>query len=206
VTSGNAGCGLDCFPGCAAIFHMVGAWCSDGAPMSTCCPGEAPSGPVLTSAFPYRPVWIMAGVPVDRLSIIVHCGQSYGSFREVGRAQDPIAADPQARPSPRRRSRHAGSTSVTATARATPSDSRASQAGRVFHRPGLADQARGIRTGGRRRPRSESAMAGRGSPETYRPAVTYRADAMAYPRPQGAHICREDCIEDSTDLDALTGL
>ena len=32
MTRKNAGRGLDSFPSCAAIFQIVGAWCSDGAP------------------------------------------------------------------------------------------------------------------------------------------------------------------------------
>src|SRR5262249_9115550 len=45
VTSRNAGRGLDSFPACAAIFHIVGPWCSSGAPLFR----NGPCQPVLTS-------------------------------------------------------------------------------------------------------------------------------------------------------------
>ena len=79
VTSANAGRGLDSFPEYAAIFHHVGAWCSDGAPLSMCCPGRGPYSPVLTSADVCRLVWIMGKVAVDRVSIIIHYGHPCGS-------------------------------------------------------------------------------------------------------------------------------
>jgi hypothetical protein len=88
VTSGNAGRGLESFPTCAGIFHDVGPWCSDGAPMSMCCPSGGPCRYVLTSADGCFIVWIMAEVPVDDLSIIIHRGHRCGSSRRVtaGRA------------------------------------------------------------------------------------------------------------------------
>jgi hypothetical protein len=58
VTSGNAGSGLDSFPACAAIFQMVGPWCSDGARVFR----NGLCRPVLTSTFASRPVWIMIRV------------------------------------------------------------------------------------------------------------------------------------------------
>src|SRR5262249_12389146 len=47
VTSENAGRGLDSFPTCAAIFHIVGPWCSSGARLfrnGPCRPGPARVG------------------------------------------------------------------------------------------------------------------------------------------------------------------
>jgi len=84
ATSRNVGYGLDCFPGCAAIFHIVGASCPDGAPMSACRLGGGSCRTVLTSASPCRLVWIMVGVPVGRSSISVHCGRTSGSSRSGG--------------------------------------------------------------------------------------------------------------------------
>jgi hypothetical protein len=55
VTSRNAGYGLDSFPETAAIFHMLGAWCSVGAPLFR----GGSCWRVLTSAFACRWIWIM---------------------------------------------------------------------------------------------------------------------------------------------------
>jgi Transposase IS116/IS110/IS902 family len=54
VTSRNAVPSLDSLPSCAAIFHILGPWCSDGAPLFR----GGLCRRVLTSAFACRLVWI----------------------------------------------------------------------------------------------------------------------------------------------------
>jgi len=69
VTSGNAGHGLDRFPGCAVSFHMLGPWCSGGAPLSMACRSTVDLGreavrlPRLVCPWPVSPwgFWRPAG-------------------------------------------------------------------------------------------------------------------------------------------------
>jgi hypothetical protein len=90
VTSRNTGHGLDSFPYYAVIFHMVGQWCSDGAPLSARRFGAGPCRYVPTCGSACRLVRSMAGVPGRRLVTTVHCGQPYGSLlRAWPRAVDP---------------------------------------------------------------------------------------------------------------------
>ena len=93
VTSGNVGNGLHSFPQCTAVFHMVGPWCSDGAPLSICCFGVGLCRCVLTSAFPCRPVQIMVVVAAGRLSATVYFGQRCGSS-PPGRRRDDLPTRP----------------------------------------------------------------------------------------------------------------
>jgi len=94
VTSGNAGHGLDCFPGCAVIFHMMGAWCSEGAPMSACCFVGGPYRPTLTSASTCRLVWIMAGPSAWPISEV--CPLWSHMWISPGRVRRPDSRPPRA--------------------------------------------------------------------------------------------------------------
>jgi hypothetical protein len=95
VTSGNARYGLDSFPRSAAIFQIVGAWCSDGAPPF---PGGLCRG-VLTSAFCVSPSLDHGQSAFPKA---VHCGHFCGSRNAASSA--PLVGVPgSAEPQPRRR-------------------------------------------------------------------------------------------------------
>jgi hypothetical protein len=96
VTSRNAGHGLDWFPRCAAIFHMMGSGCSEGAPMSTCCFVGGPYRCVLTSADTRRTVRIMADLPPTGRTHVCPLWPVMWIFQSEG-----VARRPRTSPRPR---------------------------------------------------------------------------------------------------------